>query len=126
MGRLALLIAPLLLASAFAGCAARGDDDPFAYMRKPLYASSYDLADAPIDDRFWVSDGSIAQVQVQVWVNVTEGDARVRVIDPAGHVSIDTTASTMQRFALRLGEWRVEVEASEGAVGEVGILATRT
>lgn len=125
----ALPIAALLMtATALAGCSAGADQDPFAYMRKPLYANKFDLAQVqgePTTHQFWVSDGSIAQVVVQVWVNNTAGDARVIVKDPSGAVSLDTTTSTTGRYALNLGAWSVTVEGSEDAAGDVGVLVTR-
>ena len=123
-----LMVAALVLAAGLAGCAARGNDDPFAYMRKPLYAGSFDLSktiDEPKTDTFWVRDGSIAKVKIQVWVNQTAGDARVIVHDPSGNVALDTTSSTTGSFALNLGAWTVTVEGTEGAAGTVGVLATR-
>lgn len=123
-----LMVAAILLAAGLAGCAARGNEDPFAYMRKPLYAGGFDLSktvDEPKTDTFWVRDGSIAKVNVQVWVNATAGDARVLVRDPSGNVAIDTTSTTSGSFALNLGAWTVTVEGSEGAAGNVGVLATR-
>lgn len=118
----------LAAALALAGCAARGDDDPFAYMRKPLYASSFDLSELQGTSKthgFDVEDGSIAQLQVQVWVNATAGDARVVLRDPSGVVAMDTTTSKSMRFGLDLGRWTVTVEGSQGAAGDVGVMVTR-
>lgn len=124
-----LALALMLAAAAvLAGCAARGDEDPLAYMRKALYASSFDLErtqETPITQKFWVTDGSIAQIQVQVWVNATAGEARVLVKDPSGNVALSTTESTTSRYGLALGEWTVTVEGSVDAAGDVGIMVTR-
>ena len=121
---LLLVVAALVLA----GCAARGNEDPFAYMRKPLYAGHFDLADAQgttATNKFWVDDGSIAQIRIQVWVNNTAGDARVVIKDPSNFTVLDTTSSVEQRFGLDLGAWTVTVEGSPEAAGNVGVLVTR-
>lgn len=127
--RHALLALALVAAATLAGCAARGDDDPFAYMKKPLYANAFDLedtrGDGGVTHQFWVQDGSIAQVRVQVWVNETAGDARVIVRDPSGAVSLDTRDDADARYGLNLGAWSVTVEGSPDAAGQVTVLVTR-
>lgn len=117
---------------ALAGCTAEGQD-PFAYMRKPLYTGWFDLAplaEGSTDGQeFRVEDGSIAQIRLQVWVNATHGGGRVQVYDPSGDLVIDTTQPTLQTSGLELGVWRVVVSgapAEDGAiVGSASLLVTR-
>lgn len=125
------LALPLALAVVLAGCAARGSDDPLAYTRKPLYVGGFALAQVAQTEnltqsqQFWVSDGSIGEIHVQVWVNATKGGARVIVTDPSGHVALDTTTAAEQGFGLNLGAWKVTVEAEPESAGLVGVLVTR-
>lgn len=121
----------LTLAALFAaGCSARGDDDPFAYIRKPLYTGSFDLEhlgeNHTASQRFWVTDGSIGSIKVQVWVNATAGAAVVKVMDPDGNVALSSDESTSSRFPLALGDWTVVVEGTQDAKGNVGVLVTRS
>lgn len=123
------LLLALAVALVTAGCAARGNDDPFAYMQKPIHIDKFDLAETANDSitrQFWVTDGSIKQIQIQVWVNNTAGDARVVIKDPAGYETINTTASTMHRFGLNLGAWSITVSGSEDAAGDVGVVIVRS
>lgn len=118
----------LLVVLALAGCTAKSQEDPFAYTKKPLYTGGFDLEDISGTDQqqFRVEDGSIAVVNVQVWVNATAGGATVEVIDPSGRTMMSTTQTTEQGFPLKLGVWTVKVTPSgEDAAGHVGILATR-
>lgn len=122
------LLCAVALVAAFAGCSARGDPDPFAYMRKPLYVGGFDLAKVrgvEDDQQFWVTDGSIAQVRVLVWVNATAGGATVVVEDPAGNVAMRTTQTTEGSFRLDLGAWTVRVLGTPDAAGDVAVLAVR-
>ena len=119
----------LVAASLLAGCSARGDDDPFAYTRKPLYAGSFDLAalgeDHTVAQRFWVTDGSINNVRLLVWVNATQGTGAVSVYDPSGNLAISSSDEDGRTLPLRLGDWRVVVTGSSDAVGRVDVLALR-
>lgn len=120
---LALTVVALLVA----GCAARGED-PFAYTKKPLYTGGFDLARLTSEgqvDQFRVTDGSIGQIHVQVWINETAGGATIVVQDPSGRTMLTTSEDADQRFALALGEWRVKVTPQEGSAGIVHVLATR-
>lgn len=120
----------LTLAALFAaGCSARGDDDPFAYIRKPLYTGSFDLEQLgenhTASQRFWVTDGSIGAIKVQVWVNATAGAAVVKVLDPDGNVAMATDEARSDQFPLALGDWSVVVEGTQDAKGMVGVFVTR-
>lgn len=118
----------LLCVAALAGCTAKGSNDPFAYMKKPLYTGGFDLEDIATRDQqeFRVEDGSILQVYAQVWVNATAGGAQVEISDPSGRVVLSTTEHAEQGFPMTLGVWRVKVTpTSEDAAGHVGILVTR-
>lgn len=126
-------IVPVLLVAALfplAGCvgSAGGEEDPFAYIRKPLFASNFDLervGDGTDSMEFRVQDGSIVEVRIQVWVNATAGDAVVRVVKPSGHVVYETTTSGTRSVFVELGAWRVEVEGSNSPQGDVGVLILR-
>ena len=122
-------LAFLVLAALFlAGCSARGANDPFAYMRKPLYTGHFDLDQVPAagdGQTFRVDDGSISFVRVQAWINATAGGGRVTVTDPSGYVRVDTTQDVDQRFAMELGAWQVHVEAQPGSAGSVEFFVTR-
>lgn len=126
-----LLVLPLVLAVALAGCSAKGDD-PLAYTKKPLYASVFDLGaiqNGTDEQQFRVQDGSIGMIKVSIWVNATAGGARVNVYDPSGRMVL-TTAETVERsFPLNLGQWRVEVvgqpDATGAAAGHVNVIVTR-
>lgn len=124
-----LVCAALVLA----GCAAKGQQDPFAYTRKPLYTGHFDLdplAGGKVDSQqFRVEDGSIAEIRVQVWVNATAGGALVEILDPSGRTVVSTTTHAEQRFPLNLGIWTVKVRGQPDEAGQVaggvGILVTR-
>lgn len=125
-----MLRAPLAAALLvlLAGCAAEGGEDPFAYMRKPLYAGGFDLArlgDNAQTQEFRVTDGSIGQIRVQVWINATSGGASVTLRDPSGDLRMATDTTKEQRFPLDLGRWTVEVDGQAGSSGLVHVLATR-
>jgi hypothetical protein len=122
----ALLVAALV---PLAGCLGSADaEDPYAYMRKPLYASTFDLdsvGDGADFQEFRVTDGSIVEIRIQVWVNSTAGDATVRVINPSGHTVFESTQSGSRLVMVELGAWRVEVEGANQPAGAVGVLVTR-
>lgn len=127
--RLAALL--LVLAVAFAGCSAKGED-PLAYTKKPLYAGGFDLATLKNDtdeQQFRVQDGSIAQIKVNVWINATAGGARVNVYDPGGRMVLTTTETVARAYPLNLGQWRVVVEGmpdeTGAASGLVNIIVMR-
>ena len=126
MRAFALLV---LAAVVLAGCSANAQD-PFAYTKKPLYTGHFELdpltGGKTDGQQFRVEDGSIAQVYVQVWVNATEGGARVDVIDPSGRTVMSTTSTTEMGFPLTLGVWKVVVTPEGDAPkGHVGVLVTR-
>lgn len=118
----------LALAVVLAGCAASGGDDPFAYTRKPLYAGGFDLArvaGASDAQEFRVTDGSIAAIELRVWINATTGGARVLIADPSGYQAMYAQQTGLVTSGLQLGVWTVRVEADEGSAGIVHVLATR-
>lgn len=124
MTRLALLLAATLMA----GCTASGELDPLAYTKKPLYTGGFDLAriaGGTDSQEFRVTDGSIAAIIIQVWVNATEGGGRVQIADPSGKVVVDTTGVADERVPLNLGVWTVTVDGEPASAGRVHILATR-
>jgi hypothetical protein len=117
----------LVLASAAAGCTARGQD-PFAYTKKPLFASTFHLAGTDAGDRqsFFVEDGSIGRIAAQVWLNVTSGAARVEFVDPSGRTVWITDASASGPLPVELGAWQVRVTPTQPeTLGSVGVLVTR-
>lgn len=124
-------LAPILLVAVLAaGCTAKGgDQDPWAYTKKPLYASGFNLeriAGSEETQQFRVTDGSIAGIRMQVWVNATAGGGTVTIRDPGGK-SILTTSSTADEVTmLNLGQWTVQVVGQAGSVGIVHVLVTRT
>lgn len=123
--RIVLLLA---VAVALAGCTASGED-PFAYTKKPLYAGGFDLAriaGTTDSQEFRVTDGSIAGIDVRVWINATAGGAHVKLINPSGAVAYETSATDAKAIPMELGVWRVEVDAPAGSAGILHILATRT
>lgn len=118
----------LVLALLFAGCTAKGEDDPFAYTRKPLYTGGFDLeriAGQSDQQQFRVGDGSIAALKVQVWVNATAGGGEVQLLDPSGRVVLTTTQTTEQRVPVNLGAWTVNVKGQPASTGHVSVLVTR-
>ena len=127
MRRVALLA--IVHALVLAGCSARGgNEDPWAYTKKPLYAGGFSLeriAGHTDSQEFRVTDGSIAAVRVLVWINATQGGGTVRVSDPGGHVVLSTSDTADQSFGLQLGRWVVEVEGLTGSAGTVHVLAVR-
>lgn len=125
--RLAMALA-LAAATLVAGCAARGDVDPFAYMKKPLYNGAFDLADVAggnVTHQFWVTDGSIAEIHARLSVEAAAGSARMILRDPSGAVAIDTAVDVDKRLALDLGAWSITIEASPDARGDAAALITR-
>ena len=128
--RMRVLATALVAALVLAGCAARGggENDPWAYTRKPLYAGGFDLAriagetDSQV---FRVTDGSIAAIRVLVWVNATAGGGTVRLFDPSGNLVLTTSETVERQYGLQLGEWRVEVDAQPASAGRVHILSVR-
>lgn len=132
MRLLALLL--VVLALVLAGCSAQGRQDPFAYAKKPLYSSHFDLdplvGGKTDGQEFRVEDGSIAAVRVQVWVNATAGGANVEIKDPSGRVVMTTSGPHAdQSFPLNLGIWTVTVVGVPDAEGKlsggVGVHVTR-
>lgn len=124
--RLALVL--LVLAALVTGCTASGDQDPFAYAKKPLYAGGFKLERLGANtetQEFRVTDGSIASIHMLVWVNATAGGATVSIADPSGRTVL-TTSETMERSVpLNLGAWKVSVTGQEGAAGIVHVLVVR-
>lgn len=121
---LAALAASLLLA----GCTATGQEDPFAYTRKPLYAGGFNLeklAGASETQEFRVTDGSIASVRMLVFVNATAGGATVTLTDPAGKTVLVTSETTERATALNLGAWKARVDVQQGSAGLVHVLVVR-
>lgn len=112
-----------------AGCSAKANrDDFFGYMRKPLYASGFDLAhaaSAPQTQEFFVEDGSIASVRIQVWINATAGSGDVSIYTPSGHLVWHATSTGEQSIPLELGAWKIVVAGSPDAAGHVDVLVTR-
>ncbi|MEA3201131.1 MAG: hypothetical protein QOE90_2559 [Thermoplasmata archaeon] len=123
------LLVLLVVAVALAGCSARANKDAlFGYMKKPVFASSFPLADAravPQSQQFFVEDGSIASLQIQVWVNATAGGATVSIVDAHGDEVLRTTQSTTVAAPLDLGAWKVTVAGTRDATGQVDILVMR-
>ena len=126
-GTFALVVAGLFVVAA--GCTARGgDDDPWAYTRKPLYAGGFDLeriAGQTDAQEFRVTDGSIGAIRVLVWVNATAGGGTVRIYDPSGDLRLTTSETVERQYGLQLGSWRVEVEGQPASAGVMHILAVR-
>lgn len=113
------------------GCVARGED-PFAYTKKPLYVSTFDLArldDRPSEQGFRVEDGSIGAQHFEIYVNATKGGALVEIHDPAGALVISTTETTKTSIPLHLGAWRVTVtpqpDENDQIEGKINIYVTR-
>lgn len=125
--RLFLLVA--ILAVPLSGCVSKAEHDMFAYTRQPLFASTFyvDASEEVDVKQFRVEDGSIFQLQFQVWVNMTAGAAHVEVVDPQGRVAITTTESVDRMLMVELGVWEVRVKSDDGqpAEGQVGVLVTR-
>ena len=123
------IVLAILIVAMLAGCSAKGSkDDFFGYMKKPLYASSFNLERtraAPQSEQFFVEDGSIGTISIQIWVNATAGAGTVQVYDPTGAEVIHTMQSMKQPFSLSLGAWKIVVTASPDAVGKVDALVTR-
>ena len=122
-----LLVVPLVVMLAMAGCIAKAKQDPFAYTRKPLYTGTFELdgLNATDGQQFRVEDGSIGQIHVQVWVNATAGGATVEIVDPSGQARMRVTDDAAQGFPLNLGVWSVRVTPDGEASGDVSILVTR-
>lgn len=119
----------LLAAVLAAGCAASGDQDPWAYTRKPLYASGFQLdaiAGGEDTQQFRVQDGSIASIRMQVWINATHGGGSVTITDPAGRVALQTSETTERETPLNLGQWTIRAEGLPGSEGVIHVLVTRT
>lgn len=124
----ALVLAALAATIPLAGCLGSADaEDPLAYLRKPLYASTFHLSELGEDgtdfQEFRVTDGSIVEIRLQVWINATAGAATVKITNPSGHVVFEGTQTGEVLAFVELGVWRVDVTGS--GEGEVGILATR-
>lgn len=125
----------VVLALVLAGCSAQGQQqDPFAYAKKPLYTSHFELdplvGGKTDGQQFRVEDGSIAAVKVQIWVNATAGGGSVELQDPSGRVVMTTTGPyAEQSFPLNLGVWTVTVKGAPDESGKlsggVGVLVTR-
>ena len=119
----------LAVVALLAGCSAKGDrNDFFGYMKKPLFASSFSLDHArasPETQQFFVEDGSIGVISIQLWVNATAGGATVQVFDPAGNEAMRATQTTQASFPLSLGAWKVVVTGTPDASGSVDVLVTR-
>lgn len=119
----------LVLAVALAGCSARANrDDFFGYMKKPLFASGFNLEDAryaPQSQQFFVEDGSIGKIQIQIWVNATAGSGTVHVYDPHGSEIQQTSQSTTLTLPLELGAWKITVTGTPDAAGRADVLVTR-
>lgn len=124
--RLALvLLVPVVLV---AGCTATGQDDPFAYTKKPLYAGGFNLeklGNGTDTQEFRVQDGSIASIRMLVWVNATYGGATVTITDPSGRTVLTTSDTTERSSPLNLGAWKVNVTGREGSGGMVHVLVVR-
>lgn len=124
---LLLAIASLL---PLAGCVgnAEGDDDRFAYMRKPLFATTFHLDPASNETQtqyFSVQDGSVINMRIYVWINATEGAATVNIINPSGN-TIATFDETGQTSAhVRLGSWQVDVTPQEATDARVDVRVMR-
>lgn len=118
----------VVIALLLGGCAASGGEDPFAYTRKPLYAGGFDLArigPEPDSQEFRVTDGSIAEIRLDTWINATAGGGHVVIVDPSGSIVLDTREPATLGVGLALGVWTVHVEADPDSTGIVHILATR-
>ena len=116
------------LAVLVAGCTASGQQDPFAYTKKPLYFGGFDmakLAGKSESQEFRVQDGSIVTVRLLVWVNATAGSATVTIADPSGRTILTTSETTERSTPLDLGAWKATVTAAEGSAGLVHILVVR-
>ena len=113
-----------------AGCSARGspDQDPFAYVRKDLAHTAFDLAATAgksDEQKFRVEDGSVARIKLIVWVNATAGNATVDIYAPSGRDVLSTQQSTTLTVPVDLGVWRFVVHASPGANGSAALVAVR-
>jgi hypothetical protein len=119
------LVAAVLLA----GCGARANRDQFfGYMKKPIYASGFALEDAratPQTQQFFVEDGSIGKVSVQVWVNATAGTATVQIVNAHGDTIVNTASSTTVSVPVDLGAWKITVSGSPDAAGRADVLVKR-
>lgn len=124
-------VAAFLLAASFllmAGCSAKGAQDPFAYTRKDLAHTSFDLAltqNKTDEQQFRVEDGSIATIQLRVWVNATAGHATVDIYGPSGKKALSTSETTSATVPIDLGVWRIVVTGTSDAAGDASIVATR-
>lgn len=121
--------AVLVLALLLAGCTATGQEDPFAYTRKPLYAGGFNLEKLGGETEtqtFRVSDGSIASIRILVWINATAGGATVIIKDPAGKTVLTTSETTEGSSPLNLGAWTATVEGRPESSGIVHILVVRS
>lgn len=119
------LVAVAVLA---AGCTAAGGDDPWAYMKKPLYASGFQLdriAGSEDTQQFRVTDGSIASIRMKVWINATQGGGTLTISDPGGRVVLQTSETTERETPLNLGQWMIKAEGLPDSAGTIHVLVTR-
>lgn len=127
--RMRRMLFAVLVVALLAGCSARGGDtDPWAYTRKPLYASGFDLAriaGGTDSQMFQVTDGSIGMIRVLVWINATAGGGTVRIYDPGDRLMLTTSETVERQFGLELGQWRVEAEGQPESAGVIHVLAVR-
>lgn len=118
----------LVLVALVAGCTATGEQDPFAYTKKPLYTGGFKLEQLGAEtatQEFRVTDGSIATIRMLVWVNATAGGGTVSITDPSGKSVLTTSDTTERSVPLNLGAWKVAVTGEEGAAGIVHVLVVR-
>lgn len=113
-----------------AGCVgnAEGQEDPFAYMSKPLYASAFSLdaiGDGTDFQEFRLVDGSVVYVDLYVWINATQGSATVTFTNPSGHVEHTFTQTGMETVQVELGVWRVDIAGHDAPSGHVHVKAVR-
>lgn len=125
-----ILFLALLSLAPLTGCvgSAEGDNDPFAYMRKPLYASSFSLDDIGNESdsqEFRVQDGSIFTIHAYVWVNATAGSATVTLTDPSGREVRTFDQTGKASFPMELGAWHVKVTGADDPSGRVDVRVVR-
>lgn len=126
--RMRTAFALLALAALVAGCTASGETDPWAYTKKPLYASGFQLdriAGGEDAQQFQVTDGSIASIRMQVWINATQGGGTLTIRDPGGRVVLETTETTERQTTLNLGQWTIHAAGLPGSAGTIHVLVTR-
>ena len=123
-----VLLLAVVAAVVLAGCSAQESTDPYAYTKKELYSGGFDLAriaGTTDSQEFRVTDGSIAEIKIMVWINATAGGATVTIRDPGGDVVLETSETTERSFGLELGAWKVEVAGQPASAGRVHLLVVR-